>query len=83
MTDVSFTPTEERILEVLGDGVRHKRKELHRCLSDELTNVKTIQFHLSKIRQKIRPMGRDIVCIFNNQTIWYQMVQVLDARKLH
>jgi DNA-binding response OmpR family regulator len=71
-----FTDTERKILGILADGLPHTRPELHACLPDELSSLTTIQFHISRIRKKLRPFGQDIVCELNNG-IKYRRVQLL------
>lgn len=60
-TNGHFTPTEQRIMEVLYGGFPHTREELEACLNDEMATRYTIGQHLFNIRKKIRPRGLDIV----------------------
>ncbi len=57
-----FTPTQQRIIDVLSDGKPHSRKELKGCLPDELAELKTVNVHIAHIRVKLRPIGEDIIC---------------------
>ena len=59
---IQLTPTQEKMLGVLSDGMRHTRQELHACLSDELAPLSNIQMHISNIRKVLRPIGQDIIC---------------------
>lgn len=56
-----FTPTEQRIMEVLYGGLPHSREELEACLNDELSCKNNLNAHLTNIRKKIRDRGLDIV----------------------
>jgi hypothetical protein len=72
-----FTKVEKRILDVLSDGLPHRKEELHPCLSDELGPVTNAQRHISSIRKKIRPKGEDIVCELVARRINYRHVRLL------
>lgn len=72
-----YTPTQQRILEVLEDGKRHSRKELLQCLNDEMTGRGVLNSHLHLLRQKLRPRGTDIICELHNRSIGYRWVRLL------
>lgn len=72
-----FTPTQQRILDVLSDGLPHTPEELHGCLDDELGDIENIRPHLTAIRKQIRPFGADILCVIHNRTAHYQHVRLL------
>ena len=74
-----FTPTQLRILQVLADGLPHRKEELHACLPDELGPLSNIKKHLAGIRQAIRPSGHDIVCVYFHRRTHYQRVRLLAA----
>lgn len=71
-----LTPTQQRMLMVLSDGLSHHRQDLHACLSDELSSMSTIRFHISKLRQKL-PAGHAILCEIDNGTICYRWVRLI------
>lgn len=79
MTDNGFTPTQQRILDVLSDGKDHTRKELHSCLPDELSQLSAIQKHVSKIRKVLQPKGFLILCTIHNRRICYRYVRSVTA----
>lgn len=60
---VRFTPTQQRIMDLLSDGQPHGRTELHGCLRDSLSEVQTIENHISHLRKVLRPRGEDIICV--------------------
>lgn len=72
-----YTPTEQRMLDLLGDGQPHRREELHACLYDDLSVCSNIQPHLSRIRRKIRPRGLEIVCELLSRRICYRLVRLV------
>lgn len=71
-----YTPTEERILEVLNDGHRHSREELVAVLPDEAAN--SLQMHISNIRKKM-PVGYTIVCEYVSKKGMYRHVRLLSS----
>ena len=74
-----FTQTEAAMMDVLSDGNRHTKEELHGCLPDELGSTNNIKVHISNMRKKLQPSGRDIVCISRGyrRSVLYQLVQLL------
>jgi DNA-binding CsgD family transcriptional regulator len=74
----SFTPTEQRILDVLADGMPHTREELAACLWDELAERSTIKFHISKMRSRLQAQGTTIVCELGfARKFYYRHVRLL------
>lgn len=74
---IQFTPTEQKIIDILQDGRPHHRSELRDALDGEFTALVNVQNHLSRIRKKIQPMGQDIVCELVNRRICYRQVRLL------
>lgn len=73
-----FTPTEQRMMDVLGDGLPHTAKELHACLMDELGPVRNITTHLSNIRKKLARHGQGVAMMENgNARTVYRLVRFL------
>jgi hypothetical protein len=56
----TLTPTHERILTALSDGLPHSIAELRGCLGDELALSVTLRVHLTNLRKILRPKGEDI-----------------------
>lgn len=79
MTNNSFTPTQQRILEVLGDGMPHSRSELMKCIDDPLSDYTCLNNQLSKIRRKIRPKAREIVCETVHRQTHYRLVGLVGS----
>lgn len=74
-----FTPAERRILDVLQDGMRHKRDEVFEALKNGDTQMDrtALHNHMQRIRQKLRPKGQDIVCEMYQQGLYYRHVRLL------
>lgn len=80
MARPKFTPTEQRFIDLLSDGLSHNRSEFVPLLYDELGRLATIRFHIMQIRRKLRPIGEDIVCeIPNGRTPHYRHVRLLHS----
>ncbi len=76
MASARFTPTEQRILNLLSDGLPHSREEIRHCLSDELAPKAAIRPHIASIRRVLRLLGEDIICEINPK-ICYRHVRLL------
>ena len=74
-----YTPTQQRIMDLLADGLRHNKYELHACLEDQLGPVSNIHAHLSILRTYLRGRGLDILCEYYNRGIHYRLVRLLHA----
>lgn len=74
---VGFTPTERRILELLADGLPHRREEVLLCLDDELADYTHLSGHIKNARRKLLPLGYDVVCQVKSFMYSYRWVRVL------
>jgi hypothetical protein len=72
-----FTPTEERLLAVLGDGEPHNRAELVACLWVEGSEWRNVNPHLVSLRKKVREEKKVIVCQVVNRRFMYRMLALL------
>lgn len=72
---VSFTPTERRILEVLADGHAHPREQLLTCLLDDQARPSMLQRHISNLRQKLSAKQETIICELRAGTIHYRRIR--------
>lgn len=70
-----FTPTQQRMLDVLSDGGLHGKDELVRCMSDPLSD--NIKPHLHRLRKLLRPQGHDIVLQYGPDRRWHYRHVVL------
>lgn len=75
----SFTPTQQAMLNVLADGLPHRREELHACLPDELGALTNIHRHLVAMRKLLRPEGQEIICQLLNRRYYYRLVRPLNS----
>lgn len=76
--DVKLTPTEQRIYDLLSDGMPKPRAKVFECLDDELTAVDTLYVHVFNLRKKLRHLGRDVVSRKGHSGATYQLVQTID-----
>lgn len=60
---VTFTPTQDKILNVLKDGLPHKTQELIDCLGDSQATNKNVHTHIDNLRRKLRRIGQEIRCV--------------------
>jgi len=80
MTQQQFTPTQQRIMDVLRDGEPHRREELWACLEDPLASIQNIRPHLTAMRKVLRPRGEDVLCVWVNRRFCYRWVRILSGR---
>lgn len=79
MASNEYTPTEQRILNLLADGLPHTRIEVFQCLWDDMGNLSNIRFHLSRLRGKLHRLGETIVCEIRNRRICYRHIRLLQS----
>ncbi len=73
-----YTPTQQRLLSVLADGLSHTRAELRACINDELAGPGALWSHLHLLRKRLRPSGEDVICeLRNGRIICYRHVRLL------
>jgi hypothetical protein len=72
-----MTPTEERLMAVLGDGEPHSREELVACLNDELSSWDSVKSTISVLRKKLHPGRQTIVCQVLNRKFKYRLVGLI------
>lgn len=72
-----YSPTQVRMLKVLGDGFRHTKKELFECLDDDLSNHKAVGVHLFRLRQKLRRVGQDVLVEYYMRKYFYRLVRLI------
>lgn len=70
-------PVQQRILNLLSDGKRHSRVEIHGCLHDELSKLNAIWGPISDLRKILRPKGEDILCEIQGRGIFYRHIRLL------
>lgn len=63
----AFTRTEQKIIDLLSDGLPHPRRQLQQCLpgemgeAEEADDFRTLRVHIYNIRRKL-PQNELIVC---------------------
>ncbi len=71
-----FTPTQQKILLFLADGMPHNKYQVLECI-DEQADMNTLRVHLTNIRKILRPIGEDIICEVRGYTNCYRHVRLL------
>jgi hypothetical protein len=71
----TFTPTEERILYVLSDGLGHTRDELLAVLEDDQAGPKAVAMHITRMRVKLRRRGETVTNECTDGTWRYRHVR--------
>jgi len=74
-----FTPTQQRIMDLLSDGKPHCKDELQKCLSDELAGDTAVGFHLTAIRKVLSKRNEGVLCVLVNRKIAYRYVALRGA----
>ena len=75
-------PQQQRMYDLLKDGLPHSLQELHGCLHDELGAMVNAQVAISFLRRRIRPVGLEVVCQRNNGAQpTYRLVRVIQGEK--
>ena len=75
LTDL--TPTENRIWKLLSDNKAHTREEIHGCLWDEMSNLATIQYHISNLRGKVKRIDWEIILELRGFQKLYRRIPIL------
>jgi hypothetical protein len=70
-----WTPTEQRIWNVLRDGMAHHETELRSCLDDEMGCQSLLSVHLAYMRRKLKSSHLNIVCTSKSDPVMYQLMQ--------
>lgn len=73
-----LTATQQRIYDMLCDGLPHSRKEIHTCLPDELSQITAIQAHITMLRKKLPP-GQAILVEVKSRSVHYRLVRLLNS----
>lgn len=78
---VDECPVQRRMVQMLLDGLPHRREELHGCLADRLGPLSNIKSNISKIRKQAHIFGLDIVCVLFQRTVWYRLVRAINDQR--
>jgi hypothetical protein len=78
-----YTPTQLALLKLFSDGNRHRRSEivgmLQEHFNDPLVDVRCMHNHIYLLREKLRKLGQDIICEYNERIICYRHVVLLNS----
>ncbi len=75
----NFTPTQQRIYNVLRDGQMHPQSEILKCLSDPLAQVSNIHAFVCQMRKQLAYAGQDIVVRKVNGVQQYYLVRLMGS----
>ena len=70
-----LTPTEHKMLQILGDKESHGVDELHGCLFDDMSALSAVQPHITHLRQKLRRSGYTIICERHENATRYRLLK--------
>lgn len=74
-----YTDTQQRIINLLSDGKKHKKAEVLSCLLDKQASYSCLANHLCHLRKLLRPRGEDIICELSGYNIFYRHVRLLKS----
>lgn len=70
-----FTATERRMLQVFSDGAPHTLEELHKCVSDDLSDMRAAFYHIQNLRKKLEVNNETLRTIRSSSNVLYQHVR--------
>ncbi len=72
-----YTPIEQRMINLLSDGIRHSYEEMFQCLDDELAGNTAVLFHITNLKNKLAKKGFGITSQRENKVTYYRMVRFI------
>jgi hypothetical protein len=75
-----YTPSEQRIIDLLADGMPHERREVLACLKDEMATLNSLSVMIHRLRPKVRELGQEIVTEYRRGGYWYRHIILLSGR---
>lgn len=77
-----YTPIEQRIIDLLSDGLPHERNDVleHVGMRDTEYTLHNLAVSIMRLRPKIRAMGQEIVTEHRRNGIAYRHVILLSGR---
>ena len=72
-----LSDTQIKILKMLSDGQRHKRTELMKLLPSGSTDYRALSAQITRLREKLKPHGQDIICEYNQRAIHYRHIRLI------
>lgn len=77
-----YTPIEQRIIDLLSDGMPHDRYDVLDCLKDKESNLHALAVAIMRLRPKVRALGQEIVTEHNRGGIAYRHVILLSGANI-
>lgn len=74
---MEFTPIQQRIIELLSDGMPHDRSEVLKCIGDPLADYANLYPHISYLRTKLVQKGEWIVYEAYRGSLMYRHVKLI------
>jgi len=74
-----YTPIEQRIIDLLSDGLPHDRYDLLECLRDKQASLNSLAAAIMRLRPKVRELGQEIVTELFRGSIAYRHVLLLSG----
>lgn len=72
-----FTPTQQKIIDILADGMPHLPLELMACMPDEIPSFSGLGMHISNMRKVLRPKGMYVLCELHKRKVHYRLVRLV------
>lgn len=73
-----FTPTQQKIMDLLSDGKPHAKDEIRECLWDTMTELRNVHVHITNLRTILRPWGYIITIKFKTRIPQYILSQSIE-----
>lgn len=77
-----YTPIEQRIIDLLSDGLPHDRRDVLECWNDHHMNLHAMAVAIMRLRPKVRALGQDIITEHRRGSISYRHVILLPGTKM-
>ena len=71
---VMLSPTEQRIMDLLSDGLPHTKKEMVLCLADPMGGEDNVKPHLHNLRKKLLIQNEAVLCVLVGGRVKYQFL---------
>ncbi len=78
MTELKLSPIQRRIMDVLADGLVHKKAQLLGCI-DEHADVNQLRTHINKLRNALRASSSLDVVAYNGEG--YRLVRLISSQE--
>lgn len=72
-----LSPTQQRIMDVLQDGLAHPFSEVAACINDEMSGRANVRVHVSNLRRAVQRGGLSIAMHIRQRVTYYQLVRTM------